>query len=217
MQPETGCLACIVAELPRLNDLIRLAVQRGHDSNGILYGDAWYRCVHHGHEEVNRRLPPSLRFVRRVQRAAMRHRSIRRDSQVRALRACNHQIPTIAQHSKHIALNMLTRPLARLQITTPCIMSACSKRITHDTATLASHENTHPLRFGQVSHSSPGTRTHTRTQEVAAYAAATHSFAWHTRRTHTRHIAGGAIHVTSLPPSPAARLFSCSSTQGARA
>ncbi len=55
VQPEARGLGLPVAKHPRLNDLVGLAVDRGHEANGVLYGPRTALLghgAHQGHEEV---------------------------------------------------------------------------------------------------------------------------------------------------------------------
>ena len=45
-EPEAGFLAGVVAELPRLDDLVRLADAAADDADRVLDGDAWYVRLH---------------------------------------------------------------------------------------------------------------------------------------------------------------------------
>src|SRR6187431_2618977 len=60
LEPQTCGLCFTVAELPRLDDLIRLAVLGRHDADGVLDGDARYRRVRKDHEERDGLLLPAI-------------------------------------------------------------------------------------------------------------------------------------------------------------
>src|SRR5580692_10414516 len=112
-------------ELPRLDDLVRLADVGTDDTDGVLDGDPLDRSVHEGLYEAQRLgllLALSLEPARP------------RDRQMRAGRMGHHEIPYVAQSDKvpTVTLNMGTvARIARQIIHGCCVMASSNEGIAH--------------------------------------------------------------------------------------
>lgn len=97
-EPETSRFGFAVTELPRLDDLVRLADFAADDADGVFDADARDGSVHEHTNEVQRLC---LFFLPLFEPPRTRHR------QKPARRMGNHQIPVfIGQPHFHVALNM---------------------------------------------------------------------------------------------------------------
>jgi hypothetical protein len=109
LEPEACGFGFAVAELPGLNDLVRFAPACGHDANGILDCDLFNGRIGERHKEIDSRLLLCL-FPLEPSRAT--------DTEVRAGREGNHQVPAEAQQMCHILLKVvLSAALAGQQVT----------------------------------------------------------------------------------------------------
>ena len=90
IRPKAGRFRLPVPELPRLDDLVGLSVDRGHDANRILYGPSLrvlFASFYHCHKEIDTLLLASIRsFCGEVACAGYR--------EVRARRVGDDQIPS---------------------------------------------------------------------------------------------------------------------------
>lgn len=67
----------------------------------------------------------------------------------------NHQIPFLAENIPHIALKVVSRPVAWQQVATPSVMAKCGKRISNYSRKFTRYQDSHirlkklPARAGQ--------------------------------------------------------------------
>jgi hypothetical protein len=131
LEPQAGRFSLAMPELPRLDDLIRLANAAADNRNRVLYCDPRYRGVHESVNELKRRLLFHY-LVLEPPRTA--------DRKMGAGGERDHQIPSpkgMPDGMDHIVLNMIPRSLCRQQITRPRIVTPCRERIAHNAAELA--------------------------------------------------------------------------------
>jgi hypothetical protein len=102
LKPETCFFGFTVPELPRLDDLVRLAYIAGNDRYGILQGDLWDWCIQQDPDKLERLLLPSIRPLL-LEPPRPRH------GQVLTRRMCNHHVPPLIQDVAHIAAQVLLR------------------------------------------------------------------------------------------------------------
>lgn len=87
-EPEARCFCFSVAELPRLDDLIRFADLAGYDADRIFYGYAFYWSGHKASNEVERLLL-LVSFFGEPASAGYR--------QVRTWRVRDHEVPLVVE------------------------------------------------------------------------------------------------------------------------
>jgi hypothetical protein len=87
-----------VAELPRLDYLVRLTDTATDNTHWILQGNLWHRCI----EQPLNKLKCLLLFNQLALKPPCST-----DCQMRAWRVSNHYVPTLVQVFKYILLDML--------------------------------------------------------------------------------------------------------------
>src|SRR5690554_345889 len=138
-----------------MHDLIRLPQNRGHDANGVFYGNVWDWCVPQHHEEVDGVLPVLLpvrvKWVRstlfnwQVFVVRMVQPPTATASQEGAWRVGYEQVPPIVQNVFDVTLVMKpSRRLCWQEVTTPSVMTPVQEGIPHSPAILASDQHSHP-------------------------------------------------------------------------
>lgn len=141
LEPEAGCLRLAVPELPRLDDLVGLAIDGGHDPDWVLDGDTWNRRIDQFHKETDGGvlfqffvLPPAGA----------------RDGEVCAWRKSNHQIELVkTERLKNVfdrLLDVFSGPLARQQIAAPGVVAASGECVPYNTGEFAGYQHSHERR-----------------------------------------------------------------------
>ena len=110
LQPEAGCLGFAVTEHPRLDDLIRLAVDTGHDTDRVFDGDPFSTAHHELHEEADG--GEALKITRLAgDTVGLGVPAVAGDREIGAGRMRDQQIPE--------AFDLMGRPVACLERNTP--------------------------------------------------------------------------------------------------
>lgn len=123
-QPQACSFGFSMPELPRLDNLIRFAVQPRHNANGIFNGYSKDGGIDYLHEKSYGCLLPAIRtFSSKVPGAA--------DTDVRAFRMRDHTIPPVRQMLQYVPLNVPSRvAFTWLQIARPRVMPKGAEGIT---------------------------------------------------------------------------------------
>jgi hypothetical protein len=108
LQPETCCFCFSMPELPRLNDLIRLANPRADNANRILKSNV----PDGGTKQVAHKLKRQTLLILLLVKP-----SCATDSQMRAWWVRNHQVPTIVEYVNHVALDVWAWAFSRKKVT----------------------------------------------------------------------------------------------------
>ncbi len=121
MEPEAGGLACGIPELVGLDDLIGLAVERGHDPDGVLDGPATWQPGEPFKERDARSLATIETLLREVLGPG--------DAQMRARREGDDEIPRamVRVGPPDIHLEMGTVIISGFQIAGPGIVAKRSE------------------------------------------------------------------------------------------
>lgn len=134
LQPQAGCLALRMTELPRLDDLIRPANPRRDDRHRIL--------------QSNPRDGRSKKRPHKVQSfclLALLSCEVPRPThgQVCAWRMRHHEIPAVTQNAQNVALDVPPERFARQQVATPRLMPTRREGIAHGARELTGHKHPH--------------------------------------------------------------------------
>jgi hypothetical protein len=114
LQPQTGGLDLAVTEHPWLDYLVWLAYHRRNNRHGIFKSNPFNGCRQKPTNEVQ---SFGLLILLVLEPSGTT------DSQMRAWRVGDHQVPSIAQQLEYIALEvMLAAIFGRQKITRPCVM-----------------------------------------------------------------------------------------------
>ncbi len=139
LQPEARGFCRLVAEHPRLDDLIREPDPGRDDRDRILDGDAWDRRVHQGADEGERL---RLLALLEVEPAGARH------GQVSAGRVRDHHVPPEAQELEDVALEVERRvTVGRLEVRAPRVVPAPAEGVPDGRRELARDEDPHVHRL----------------------------------------------------------------------
>jgi hypothetical protein len=160
-QPQAGCLCLAVPKHPRLNNLIGLAINSGHNADGIFKSLARYLGINKAHKKINRRLLSAVpAFLFKPLRSA--------DGKVCAWRESNHHIPTIIKAIEDIALNVWT--VCGSKVTTPSVMTLSNEGIPNTFEALAGNQDAHSSLSRYFSHA-PGSPLSEKTCVVPSFPA----------------------------------------------
>jgi hypothetical protein len=141
LEPEARCFGFAMPELPRLDNLVRLAYLAADDADGVLYGDAFNRRIHEGLNEIQGALLATVRnLLCEVAGAGYR--------QIGAGRVGNHQVPSADQMIENVTSQVVRAGiLCREQIAAPSIMPKFAERPTHNPGKFTGYQNLHFVPF----------------------------------------------------------------------
>jgi hypothetical protein len=125
-KPQTSRFGSLMAEHPRLDDLVWLANAAADDADRVLQRYALDGRVKQTlHKRQRRCLAPVGTLCSKVFGAA--------DSYVSARRVGDHQVPTVVDDVEHITLVVWPRRICRQQIAGHCVVPALEKSVAHST------------------------------------------------------------------------------------
>src|SRR5690349_9967588 len=134
LQPQARCLRLAVPELPRLDDLIRLAHARRNHTDRVLDGDA---VDGRGHEQLHE--PDRVLLLL----ALLLEPPSSADAEVRTGREGDHHVPAVVQEIAYVAQQVRLTAFARQDIAAHGIVASFTECVTDDTGELAGDEDLH--------------------------------------------------------------------------
>ena len=145
--------------LPRLDNLIRLSIQAGHDAHRVFNGRLRYmlRIAHDPHEERHSGRLSSVMFLC-SKMTASGHRK------VRAFRVKNCYVPRIVDYVEQISLVVRTRRFRIKQIATHGVMPPPKESVPDNPAVFARHKDFHHRPQALATADSSSTRYSTQNQ-----------------------------------------------------
>src|SRR6185312_14568841 len=125
LEPKTSSLGFTMAELPRLNHLVRLANPAADDADRVFQSDTRNRSRQElGNEHKRPLLHTAGALGFKVPGTG--------DRQVRAGRMTNHQVPAIANHIENVALVVQASHLSRQKVAAHGLMTLGNEGIPDD-------------------------------------------------------------------------------------
>lgn len=134
LQPKASGLGFAVAELPRLNDLIRLPNAGGNDRNRVLNRDP---------RDGRRQQEPDKLKGRGLFRLLEREPPRTASGKVRARRVGHHQVPAIAKYIANVTLVVGAGNIGREKIAGHGVMTRSGEGIADAAAVLAGYKDSH--------------------------------------------------------------------------
>ena len=123
-KPQASRFGGLMAEHPRLDDLVWFADMAAYDTHRIFQRYALDGRVKQTlHKRQRRRLAPVCTLCCEVFGAA--------DSYISARRVGDHQVPTVVDDVKDITLVVWPRRICRQQIAGHCVVPALEKSVAH--------------------------------------------------------------------------------------
>ena len=145
-QPKASCLACVVAEHPRLHDLIRLPDPRRNNAHRVFDSDPLNWRAHKPPHKLKRILS-QLRVAQPSRRPV--HAA---DAKVCARWVEDCKLPRIVKYISNITLVVRAWRFCRQQVTRHCIVSSPNKSVSYNAAVFTADQYPHLAHHSKLSH-----------------------------------------------------------------